>query len=226
MSFDVLDEHEQGELVQKWLRENALAIAAGIGLGLVLIFGWQQWKVHRSTQSAAAAAQYQALTDAVEAKKPDDALKVADAIRSDYPKSTYAVLAALQQADIAISRNDLATASTALDWAQRNAGIDGLRNLVALRIARVKLAQGDADGALKLVDGLPKGEFESIAGELRGDALLKLGRSDDARAAYQDALSKVSDSAPQGHSVLQMKLDDLGGASPSGSAPTEGKPTS
>lgn len=224
MSFDVLDEHEQGELVQKWLRENALAIAAGIGLGLVLIFGWQQWKVHRSTQSAAAAAQYQALTDAVEAKKPDEVLKVAEAIRTDFPKSTYAVLAALQQADIAISKNDLATAATALDWAQRNAGIDGLRNLVALRIARVKLAQGDADGAIKLIDTLPKGEFESIAGELRGDALLKLGRNDDARSAYQDALSKIADRAPQGRSVLQMKLDDLGGANQPASTPAAGKP--
>ena len=66
MSFDVLDEHEQGELVQKWLRENAVAIATGIALGLALIFGWQQWKVHRSTQDAAAAAQYQALADAVD----------------------------------------------------------------------------------------------------------------------------------------------------------------
>jgi len=39
MAFDVLDEHEQGELVQKWLRENAMSIAIGIALGLILIFG-------------------------------------------------------------------------------------------------------------------------------------------------------------------------------------------
>jgi len=26
MAFDVLDEHEQGELVQKWLRENAMSM--------------------------------------------------------------------------------------------------------------------------------------------------------------------------------------------------------
>ena len=212
MSFDVLDEHEQGELVQKWLRENAVAIATGIALGLALIFGWQQWKVHRSTQDAAAAAQYQALADAVEAKKPDDALKVADAIRVDHPKSVYAVLAALQQADIAIGKNDLATASTALEWAKQNAGIDSLGNLVALRVARVKLAQGDADGALKLVDALPKGDYAALAGELRGDALLKLGRTDDARTAYQNALSQGADGAPRPNSVLQMKLDDLGGA--------------
>jgi predicted negative regulator of RcsB-dependent stress response len=231
MSFDVLDEHEQGELVQKWLRENAMAIATGIGLGLVLIFGWQQWKVHQAGQGAAAAAQYQALTDAVEAKKPDDALKVADSLRKDYPGSTYAVLAALQQADIAISKNDLSTAATSLDWARQHAGLDSLKSLVDLRIARVKLAQGDADAAIKLVDALPKGDYAAIAGELRGDALLKLGRAEDARKAYQEALSQVADAASQGRGVLQMKLDDLGGAPAAASvvvpaAPTAEKPAS
>jgi predicted negative regulator of RcsB-dependent stress response len=214
MSFDVLDEHEQGELVQKWLRENAMAIATGIALGLVLIFGWQQWKVHQAGQGAAAAAQYQALTDAIEAKKPDDALKVADSLRKDYPSSTYAVLAALQQADIAIGKNDLATAASALDWARQHAGLDSLKSLVDLRSARVKLAQGDAEGAIKVVDALPKDSYAALAGEVRGDALVKLGRADEARKAYQDALAQVADAAAQDRSVLQMKLDDLGGPTP------------
>ena len=231
MSFDVLDEHEQGELVQKWLRENAMAIATGIALGLVLIFGWQQWTVHQAGQGAAAAAQYQALTDAVEAKKPDDALKVADSLRKDYPSSTYAVLAALQQADIAIGKNDLATAASALDWARQHAGLDSLKALVDLRSARVKLAQGDAEAAIKLVDALPKDDYAALAGELRGDALLKLGRADEARKAYQDALAQVTDAAAQGRGVLQMKLDDLGGPAPvanvvAPAAPTAEKPAS
>lgn len=220
MSFDVLDEHEQGELVQKWLRENAAAIATGIALGLVLIFGWRQWNTHQASQSAAAASQYQALADAVEAKKPDDALKVAEALRTDFPKSTYAVLAAMQQAEIAVGKNDLAGAASALDWAREHARDDTLSSLIALRSARVKLAQGDADGALKLVDALPKDSFASTAAEIRGDAYLKLGRSDDARKAYQAALANPDDAMmmSQGNSVVKMKLDDLGGAAPATTA--------
>ncbi|HET9189990.1 MAG TPA: tetratricopeptide repeat protein, partial [Rudaea sp.] len=63
MAFDVLDEHEQGELVQKWLRENALSILIGVGLGLVLIFGWQQWRSHRNAHRLDAATQYQVFRD-------------------------------------------------------------------------------------------------------------------------------------------------------------------
>lgn len=211
MAFDVLDEHEQGELVRKWLRENALSIAVGVALGIVLIFGWQQWKTHRSRHAAEAAAQYEALNKAVEAKKDDEAAKVAEAVRKDYPDTVYAVLAALYQADTAVRKNDFPAAATALDWAEQHAGIGSLKSLVTLRMARVKLAQGDADGALKLLDGVPKDDYAAIAGEVRGDALVKLGRSDDARKAYQDALTNLDPQSPS-RGFLQMKLDDLGGA--------------
>ena len=208
MAFDVLDEHEQGELVQKWLRENAMAILVGIGLGLLLIFGWQQWKVHRVRQAAEAAVQYQALADAAAAKQTEEAAGIAAALRKDHAKSTYAVFAALHEADAAAGKNDLAAAATALEWAREHAGDASLQSLASLRSARVKLAQGDADAAIKLLDGLPKDDFAAIAGEIRGDALVKLGRADDARAAYQDALTHIDAQTPT-RNLLQMKLDDL-----------------
>ncbi|MBX3688205.1 tetratricopeptide repeat protein [Dokdonella sp.] len=218
MAFDVLDEHEQGELVQKWLRENAMAIAVGIGLGLALIFGWQQWQTHKATATAAAAAQYQALTQAIQEKKTEDAQKVATAIRSEYPKSTYAVLAALQQADLAVQKNDLKDAAEQLAWAREHARTSPLQWLIDLRLGRVKLGLGDAAGALKLAEGIGADNYVAMAGELRGDALVKLGRADEARKAYEAVLA-AGDTQGVDHSLLQMKLDHLGA-----SAPAAGKP--
>lgn len=219
MAFDLLDEHEQGELVQKWLRENAMAIVMGIVIGLGLIFGWQQWKAHGASQAAAAAAQYQALADALSAQKPDDASKVAEAIRKEYPDSTYAVLAALQQAEIAAAKNDLASAAQHLDWARGHVKLPSLRQLVDLRIGRVKLASGDAEGALKLAEGSAADDYAALAGELRGDALVKLGRIEEARKAYAAVLA--SDGS-QGfdRTTVQMKLDDLGGSAAATEQPT------
>jgi len=211
MAFDVLDEHEQGELVRKWLRENALSIAIGVALSIVLIFGWQQWKGHRVRHAAEAAAQYDALAKAADDNKADDVAKVADAVRKDYPDTVYAVLAAMHQADAAAKKGDLAAAASALEWARQNAGLASLKSLAALRLARVKLAQGDADGAIKLVDGLPKEDYAAAAAEVRGDALVKLGRGDDARKAYQDVLSNLDPMSPN-RSFVQMKLDDLAAA--------------
>jgi predicted negative regulator of RcsB-dependent stress response len=220
MDFDVLDEHEQGEVVQKWLRENAISIAVGVLLGLVLIFGWQQWKAHRLRHDAEAAAQFQALSDAVEAKRDDEVTTIAGVLRKDYSGTVYSVLAAMYQADQASSKSDLPAAAAALGWAQEHAGVGSLKSLAALRLARVKLAQGDADGAVKLVDGVPKDEYSSLGGEIRGDAFAKLGRADDARAAYQDALSHL-DAQASNRSFVQMKLDDIAIVSDKTSAPIE-----
>lgn len=223
MSFDVLDEHEQGELVQKWLRENALSIAIGVALGLMLIFGWQQWKVHRSRDTAEAASQFQAMTDALDAKHEDDAAKIGDTLRKDHSDSAYAVFAAMYQADAASKKNDLAAAATALDWAQAHSKADGLKSLVTLRLARLKLAQGDADSAIKLVDSVSKDAYSSLAGEIRGDALTKLGRADAARTAYEDALTHLDPQAPN-RNFVQMKLDDLGAAAAVPVAPAKDAP--
>ena len=160
MAFEVLDEHEQGELVQKWLRENAMSIAIGIVLGLLLIFGWQQWKVHRARVAAQAAAQYQALVDAQVADRTDDALTIADGLRKDFPDSAYAVFAAMRQADMANAGGDLKSAATDLEWAQEHAKTPALKSLATINLARAKLGQNEADAALKLVDGLPKGEYQ------------------------------------------------------------------
>lgn len=208
MAFDLLDEHEQGELVQKWLRENAMSIAIGIGLGLVLIFGWQQWQAHRVRHAAEAASQYEALGDAATAKRGDDVRQIADALRKDYPESAYATFAAMRAADFATQKGDLKTAASDLQWAQEHAGAPALKALATMNLARVRLASGDPDGALKLLDAMPEEDYSGLAAELRGDVLAQLGRASDARNAYTDALTKLDPQAPN-RPVVQMKLDNL-----------------
>lgn len=208
MAFEVLDEHEQGELVRKWLRANAMSIAVGIAIGLLLIFGWQQWKARELRNQGEAAMQYKAFSDAVEAKNNDDATKIAEAIRKDSAKSPYAVFAALRQADTAVGKGELEAASADLDWAAGAAKEPALKSLIALRAARVSLARGDAETALKQLDRLAKTDYVGLASELRGDALVKLGRIEDARAAYTQALSALDERSP-GHNFVQMKLGDL-----------------
>lgn len=208
MAFELLDEHEQGELVRKWIRENALSMVTGIGLGLLLIFGWQQWQAHRATRAAEAATQYLALTDALSAGHVEDVTTIAADLRKQAPKSPYAVLAAMQQAEIHSKQGDLAAAAADLDWANAQAGQASLKSLVRVRLARVKLAQDDAAGALALLDSIPGEAWAALTGELRGDALVQLGQKDAARAAYQDALSHMLAQSP-GRSTLEMKIEQL-----------------
>ena len=209
MAFDVLDEHEQGELVRKWVRENWLSIVIGIGLGLILLFGWQQWRTHRASRNMDAAVQYDALSADMTKKDYDAAKAIAAKLKSDYSDSPYAVFAAMREADIATQKGDAETAYASLDWAWQHAGIDALKAAVAVDLVRVQVARGKGQEALDLLDKLPKGGFDAATAELRGDALASLGRKDEARTAYNDALAKLEPGAPN-RSFLEMKLSDLG----------------
>ncbi|WP_043694125.1 tetratricopeptide repeat protein [Luteibacter sp. 9133] len=208
MSFDVYDDYEQGERVQQWLRKNGVSIAVGIALGLVLIFGWQQWKSHRAGHEQAAAGEYSALQAAV-AQNNANAIDVhTETLLKDYADTAWSVFAAGERAQRNVMAGQLDKASGDLDWAVAHARDDALKTLVQLRVAQLKFAQNKPQDALTALDAMPGKSFVAIAQELRGDALVKLGRHDDARKAYQAAIAAMGDSSPQ-RGVVQTKLDDL-----------------
>lgn len=208
MAFEVLDEHEQGELVRKWLHANAMSIAIGIAVGLLLIFGFQQWKARELRTLSEAAVQYSAFTDAVDAKRSDDAAKIAETLRKDYAKTAFATLAAMRQAAVQVEKGDLAAAGADLDWASQSAGNNAMKSLIALRQARLSLAKGDAEAALVKLDQVAKTDFPAQASELRGDSLAKLGRNEDARLAYAEALTHLDAQSPD-RAYVEMKQGSL-----------------
>ncbi|QBB70650.1 tetratricopeptide repeat protein [Pseudolysobacter antarcticus] len=211
MAFEVMDEHEQGELVQKWLRENALSIVIGVGLGLLLIFGWQQWKTHRAMHQLEAATHYMALTDALEKKNYDVVNQAAQKLRDDYSDTSYAALAAMQQVGVSLSTadKDKDAAYKNMDWAYQHAPAE-LKELVGTRLARLQISTGKYQEALPLLDGLSKATtYTALVNELRGDAHVGLGHKDEARTAYAEALNGVDAGTPH-RNVVEMKLANLG----------------
>lgn len=110
-----------------------------------------------------------------------------------------------------------------LDWVIRHAKDDSLKLLARLRLARIKLAVGDPQAALTALAGVNAGGFAPLYAELRGDAYAKLGKADDARAAYTQALAQWAPDMGD-KSMVQMKLNDLGQApaAPATPAPAAG----
>jgi predicted negative regulator of RcsB-dependent stress response len=218
MAFDQLDEHEQSELVRKWMRDNVASIFVGIGLGLLVIFGYFQWQTHRARQNALAANEFQSFGAAVGAKNEDAAKTALERIQKEHADSTYAVLAAIRWAEGAIARKDLAAAEQSLQWAYDHARNDAVKGIAGLSLARVKLGADKAADALKLLDGMPVGGYASAIAELRGDILLAQGKRDEARAAYQASIDALDQAAPNRQAV-EMKRDDLGTTAAAAAAP-------
>lgn len=225
MAFDDYDEYEQSEQVRKWLRENGLSIVVGVVLALALIFGWRQWQAHRAGHHAEAAEQYAALESALASGQDAKVDTAVNALEKDFADTPYAALGAAARADVAVGKGKLDDAQKALQWAVDHSPSPALHSMYQLRLARVELARDQAKQALALLDSIPADAYRATAQELRGDALLKLGRDSDARSAYANALAALSpDAAPGLRDALQMKLDNLARAGAPASAATTTQP--
>lgn len=219
--MEIYDQHEQSERVRSWLKDNAAAILTGIVIGLGAIFGYHQWQNHQVRHAYTAAELYErARLDAAAAQTPADpattgSTPVADPegldavrsqLRNEYPKSGFAILAALEQAEAQLAAKDPAAARASLTWARDNSREPALTSLAALRLARLELADGQADEALKVVDAMGSEGFVAQRAELRGDIHAVLGHTEQAKAAYAEARDAPGGDSPR----LEMKLSQYG----------------
>lgn len=211
MAFEDYDEYEQGEQVRQWVKENGAAIVVGVVLALALIFGYRRWQAHEVNTEVQAASQFALVQNGVQAndKQAVAAASAAlDNLQKKFPKTVYAAFASAAMAEYEVGQNQLQPAIRDLQWAVAHSKQPALKGLFSLRLARALLADGQAQQGLAALDGVTTGDYAAVAEELRGDALLKLGKPDAARTAYQGAMAKLDQDAP-GRNVVQMKLDNL-----------------
>lgn len=201
------DDEEDLENLKRWWKENWLALVAGLVIGFGAIGSWQGWKWYHNSQAEAASQIYEDLKKALAASRNDDAVQMADKLAAEYSGTPYAADAALRLAQNAVQRNQFDEAAARLGWVVEHADDEGMKQLAALRKARVLWAQSKPDEALMLLAGKP-GAFEALYEELRGDIKLSQGDRAAALSAYEKALASAAEQAPN-RELLQQKLDDL-----------------
>ncbi len=211
MANELIDEHEQGERVRQWLRDNASAIIGGVAVGLSLIFGWQWWERSQVERKITAATQYQALVEAADSGDSAAMEGLADRLGSDHGNTVYASLALMLKASQAAKEGKYDAAQAALEQAMAGTEESALQDLIRIRLARLDLQLGRHEEGLARLGEVKSTQFVAVVQELRGDILLRLGRQDDARRAYGDALAAM-DAGAQLRFLVEMKLTDLGGS--------------
>ena len=141
---DLLDEHEQGEKVRTWLRENGAGLIGGVALGLALIGGWQWWQKQQGGKQVAAGEHYQAALKAIEAK---DLKQAAPKVGCSARRLCHIGRARPGQGATGCGQRDAAIATL------RKAKADdpALAAVVQQRLARLLIDAGKADQALALL---------------------------------------------------------------------------
>lgn len=202
-------EDEQVELLKKWWAENGKSAIFGIVLGLGAIFGWREWQEHRLGQTEIASELYQQALMATNQDNVQEARTRANELLSGYGDTGYAVFARLILAHLAVEEEDYNTAEQQLNDALAAVDSPSLQHEITIRLARVLIAGQKADQALTLLNKNDYGAFAPVYSELKGDAYAQQNKLDEARQAYQQAITESQDSAND-ISILNLKLAVLG----------------
>lgn len=209
MSTYDLEEQEQLAALKAWWKQYGGMVMI-LMAGICLIFAaWNGWAWYQRSQSAKAASIYeqmQKLSRGGDLKAIKDAAGI---ILEDFPRTSYAPLAALISAKAHFLAGDLQTSRAQLEWILANARSSEIKSVARLRLASVLIDANLATEAVKLLEAKAENGFEGLYAAGRGDALVSLGKASEARAAYNLALeSKKLD--PGMHELVRIKLDALG----------------
>ncbi len=177
-------EDEDLAQIKDWWQRNGKPLVTGGILALAVVFGWQAWQKYQTNQAQGASIVYQQLIETAlnPAGQPDPA----------------------KVAELAGKLDDAVAELKAVMDKPADAT---LGELARQRLARVLAAQGKVEEGLKLLDGDADKAYVSTREELKGDLLVQLKRTDEARAAYEKAKQSLPEDGAG--DALQIKLDDL-----------------
>ena len=202
-------ETEQVDDLKRWVKSYGPSIVVGILLALVIIYGKQFWQKHQTQKAEQASELYQQLSDAYTNQKTDLITETTNTLKQKFTHSPYAQYAALMHAKTSVEKQDYTQATSDLNWVIKNAKDSNLQYIAILRLARVQLANNDANKAIATLKQLDNTAYKGLAKIIQGDALLSLNKPKEAKTAYQTALTEIPD-AIDVMPTIQIRIDNIG----------------
>ena len=207
-----LEEQEQLAALKAWWKDNGSMVTSVVSLVLIVFAAWQGWNYYQRSQAAQASGLYDAVQKAASANDLKLVRESAGAVLEQFPRTTYAAMAALVSAKTHFQGGDLKTAHAQLVWVAENAKDEALQDIARLRLVNVMLDEKAYDEALKVLDAKHGPAFDAQFLAARGDVLVAQGKKEEAANAYKTALDKVDAKDAGQRAYIQMRLDALGAA--------------
>ncbi|SFN11686.1 Putative negative regulator of RcsB-dependent stress response [Candidatus Pantoea varia] len=199
------NENEQTDALRNFFANNGKALAIGVVIGIAALGGWRYWSSHQDDTAKSVSAQYQQLTSAMQAGKPET-LEAVNRFASEN-SNTYGALAAMDLAKQYVDAGQLDKAATLLQNGLKDTKDANLQAVINLRLARIQLQQNQADAALNTLNGVKGDGWTAIVADIRGEALLTKGDKQGARDAWSKGVE--SDASPALKQMMQMKMNNL-----------------
>ncbi|MDE2081779.1 MAG: tetratricopeptide repeat protein [Burkholderiales bacterium] len=206
-----LQEQEQLDALKAFWKQQGSLITWTVVLVLGGLAAWNGWQYWQGSQASRAADMFEQLDKAAGAGNAELAGRIFGELRDRYPRTAWAEQGALTVSQVELARGRTDAAKAALGWLSEHAIEGEMRTVARLRLAAVQADAGQYAEVLKTLDGANAPTFAALVDDRRGDALLALGRTDAARAAYQAAY-KAMDERQIYRRLVEAKLMALGAA--------------
>lgn len=207
MAYD-LEEQEQLAAIKAWWERWGNLVLTAVTVVLLAIAAFNGWRWYERHEAGNAGALYDEFLAAVEGNDLGRKKELAGTIIERYGRTIYAPLAALQVAKVNFEAGDRGAAQAQLRWVIDKSGHPELVHIARLRLAGILLDEKAHEEALKLLAvEVPPALATSFA-DRRGDVYIAMGKVEEARRAWQEALDKAEPQHPL-RSIIQLKLDAL-----------------
>lgn len=211
--MELLSEEESWEELKARMRAYAPAIIGGLLIGTGLWFGWSWWGKHQEDAKRDASARYQTLLETYASGDSAKGATLLEELKREHPDSIYVAAGQLAAAKMAVQRNELDVAASALA-AVADGKEERFARVARLRLARIQIEQAKYDEALATLAKVEPGAYAGSYAHVRGDALLRKGDTAGALREYKTARELLAKNAEGGSgseatALLDLKINDL-----------------
>jgi len=197
---------EEMQLVKAWVKEYGYYILFSIVVFMIASFGWRYLQKNKHYKLEHASSLYSQMTVASSEKKTEELQLFGKKLVKDYPKSIYATLSGLMLAKHYVESGYLKSAEESLQVVIKKSPSKEIAELARVRRARILIAINKPQKALDLLSAKDHGLYAAEVSEVRGDALLKLGKVTEAETSYRNADRLSKDKKPP---LLKIKMQQF-----------------
>lgn len=213
--IDYETEDQQVAALKKWWKENSTSLIVGAFVGVSGLFGWRYYIDQNQNHLVQASDLYMQVAQSVMLNAVDDKVNdINNTLINEYSNTPYAALSSLALAKAEYEKGNVDAAAQQLTSATKNATDDVTKQIANLRLASIYLEQKKYDEASALLNMAHDEAFGAHYEELKGDIHMAKGEVDQARAAYDKAISLLGPSAGK---WLKLKRKNLGSGQASAS---------
>ena len=207
MALD-LEEQEQEDVLKALWKKYGSYITRGVIAFFVLYGLFQGWGYYQTKQSLGASELYQSIV-VLDEKNTKDILEKSQKLMDDFSGTPYAGRAAILFAKASYLEGNKDKAKGKLEWVASHAKESATESIALIQLGQILVEEKKYEDALKRANEVDNEGYLGLSNDLKGDILNAMGKKEEAKKAYLEALKRFGPKDPYAK-FTQEKLESLG----------------